>query len=199
MKKYLFSEEFNQFKVIGFDLDGTLYDDFEFIEQVYKDICTRYIKGKHDEIYFDMKLRWLEKGSSYPFIFSEIKEKYNLEESFIENAISLYRNYLPILSVNKKMKFVLEKFKKEGVKTFLLTDGRKKLQSNKIKSLDIEGYFDYIVITESNPKPSNIMSYEVLDFFKVDPKHILYIGDRDCDKNFSINSGFKFCHINDFI
>ena len=61
--------KWNEVKAVGFDMDGTLYDEYEFISQVYSEINIRLINDL--EVLRFMEKRWLEKGSSYPFIFQE--------------------------------------------------------------------------------------------------------------------------------
>ena len=72
---------------------------------------------------------------------------------------------------------MLEIKKKEG-RTGIITDGRKITQLNKIMALELDGYFDEIVISEDYgfEKPSKIL-FEV--FMKDGLSHsFCYIGDN---------------------
>ena len=81
MKRSLFNHQaIENCDHIGFDLDGTLYDEFDFIKQAYKEVLVQqdelipaeYLK----QAYEFMCHRWLEKGSSYPYIFSDGGDEY---------------------------------------------------------------------------------------------------------------------------
>jgi len=80
-------------KFVGFDMDGTLYDEYDFIVQVYKEIATLL---DHDS-YNYMCQRWLEKGSSFPFIFDETYDlsssKSLSKDEFISKALNIFRNF----------------------------------------------------------------------------------------------------------
>jgi len=75
MKRFLF-DHYTNLKAIGFDLDGTLYNEYDFVQQVYREI-VRGLKlpaGEGAAVLKFMEERWLEKGSSYPYIFQETLE-----------------------------------------------------------------------------------------------------------------------------
>lgn len=195
MKKFLFSLEYYEAEVIGFDLDGTLYDEFEFINQVYSRIIDKCNLDKKikDEVLVYMLEKWLEKGSSYPFIFLETKEKFNLGSDFENTSLNIFRNFNPKLKLSSRLGFVLNKMKNDDKKLFLLTDGRELLQNKKIDCLNIRDYFDLIIIAQKNQKPSPYYGDVIKNYFKEYKKYI-YIGDRERDKQFSKNS--KFIYIN---
>ena len=197
MKNFLYSEEYKKTEVIGLDLDGTLYDEFEFINQIYRNITHIYSdnKDKKEDILYYMLSRWLEKGSSYAKIFSETKERFDLVEVFEEQALNLFRSYEPDLKLSSRIKFMLDKFKKDGKKIFLLTDGRKSLQDKKINALGIRSYFELIIIAEDYQKPNPYYSKSIKAHF-TEYNNIVYIGDRERDKEFATKSGFKFVNIN---
>ena len=81
---------------VGFDMDGTLYDEYNFITQVYSEINRQLIKD--EAVLLFMCHRWIEKGSSYPHIFNEAFEKcnnnLNNQEDFRIFFVTLYLNYL---------------------------------------------------------------------------------------------------------
>ena len=80
----------NHITSVGFDMDGTLYDEFDFIKQVYSEINKQLILN--DSILSFMTERWLEKGSSYPLIFSEAYDK--CESIFVEKEdFIFFSNY----------------------------------------------------------------------------------------------------------
>ena len=102
----------SQFKAVGFDLDGTLYDEFDFIYQFYHSLCDTL--GDQLRIgcpEYACKI-WLEYGSSYPFIFKNMYEKYYLGslqlEHFVEYCLMSYRQFKPALRLSERANFILE-------------------------------------------------------------------------------------------
>jgi len=182
---------------IGFDMDGTLYDEFEFISQVYKEISK--ITGY--ESYQFMCNRWIEKGSSYNKIFDETYDMYGLDleytkEEFINKGLEIFRNFSPNISLSTRVKHLLT-FYKQNYQIFLISDGNPLLQKKKFFSLGLENFFNDsdVVFTGSysqdHYKP-NTKSIELLD---IDTTKTLFFGDRDIDEIFAKNVGLKFVKV----
>lgn len=196
MQKSLFNNiDFRNIDCVGFDLDGTLYDEKLFVEQVYKQISNLYNLPK---LYEFMINRWNEKGSSYPHIYEECYKKYYLElnniscENFIENCLKNYRNFRPILQLSKNTLSFLE-YCKNNFKTFLITDGTISTQKNKINSLDVEKYFDFKIFSNDyKTSKDNIILKDIIDF---SCKRVIYFGDRTVDKVFAEKNGFEFIKV----
>jgi len=189
-------------------MDGTLYDEFDFICQVYKPIAKIFSNSNDDvnKTVKSMLLNWMEKGSSYPFIFSETLEKSGIEIGFhekkIEEALSIFRNFEPDLILSERMKLVLGELKKK-YELFLVSDGSSKLQWNKIKALQLENYFskENIFISGDYGKGAGkqeLVSLNHLEVFKKNIKRseVVFIGDRMIDENYARNAGFLFVNIN---
>jgi phosphoglycolate phosphatase-like HAD superfamily hydrolase len=192
------SIEWNKIKNICFDMDGTLYDEFDFIKQVYQFINENLINNKDIENF--MINRWLEKGSSYPEIFKETYEKIGHpvtnEKDFVQNCLNIYRNFNPNLEMSFRTKRYLDFFN-ENFNLFLISDGHGQLQKNKFNSLKLNNYFkiNNTVFTGDHDfefhKP-NIKSISLLD---INPEFSVYIGDRDIDKKFAKKTNMQFIKV----
>ena len=207
--KYLCNEiPWEDIKAIGFDMDGTLYDEFDFIIQVYEPIASLFYNSISDinTIKNSMLLKWLEKGSSYPFIFSEIAVETGLEsdlhEKKIKEALLIYRNFIPTLFLTERIKFLLEELKGK-YELFLVSDGSSTLQWNKIKALNLENYFDKqnIFVSGDHGKRAEkpgLMSLNHLAVFNksFEKNEVVFIGDRSNDEGYAKNAGFYFIDIN---
>lgn len=207
--KYLSTEiPWESIKMVGFDMDGTLYDEFDFINQVYNPIAKLFSNSDYDvnRVMEIMLLKWLEQGSSYPFIFSEIAVKVGIEtkwqEKKIKEALLIFRNFMPTIFLSERIKFLLEELKKK-YELFLISDGSSTLQWNKIKVLGLENYFskqnifvsgDYV---KGSEKPG-LMSLNHLTVFNkgVNSNEVVFIGDRMVDEEYATNAGFHFVNIN---
>ena len=194
MKRFLF-DHYTNLKAIGFDLDGTLYNEYDFVQQVYREI-VRGLKlpaGEGAAVLKFMEERWLEKGSSYPYIFQETLELFPaVGEDFPAVALAIYRGFRPSLMLEPAIRQMLEQIKEEKNGLFLVTDGRERLQNNKIDALGIRELFAKIIITGAFPKPDPRHGQEVLAAFQCKPHEVLYVGDRDIDREFARNCKFHF-------
>jgi putative hydrolase of the HAD superfamily len=196
--------DYKNIKYIGFDLDGTLYDEFDFIKQVYDEINNELLKDAQSHDY--MLNRWLEKGSSYNKIYDEVYNKfeymnYESKGDFINNALSIFRNFSPCLELNSRNKYFLDYFSNNYI-LFLVTDGNPILQKKKFLNLGLDKYFkkDNIVFTgeygENYEKPHS-KSIELLSHIECD--HAIFVGDRDVDEKFALSLGIRFLKVYNLI
>lgn len=187
---------------VGFDMDGTLYDEFTFIQQAYDAVihaCENRLNDKEAARIF-MQRRWLAKGSSYNKIFDETHRRFgkaNSDEerqSFIREALYSFRNVEPKLSLSARAAFWLEYFG-QSREVFLVTDGGNVLQRRKAKALDLARFIpeDRMVFTSelgSGAEKKNLTKSDFPLSFKAG--NVVFFGDRESDKIFSQNMGFHF-------
>ncbi|PHR70030.1 MAG: hypothetical protein COA66_13650 [Arcobacter sp.] len=183
-------------KYVGFDMDGTLYDEFEFIIQVYTEISSLFIES--DKCLSFMLQRWLQKGSSYNLIFDETFDIFKLKNKqikcdFINLALNIFRNYSPKLILPNRSKCILT-FLKEEYTLFLISDGNEKLQREKYFSLNLDKYFDIsnVCFTGKYSSDSHKPNIESLNYLNIIPEQAVFIGDRICDEEFATNAKMKF-------
>lgn len=193
MMKSLYKDiNWDKISYVGFDMDGTLYDEYQFISQVYKEIS----KLLEPESFLFMKKRWIEKGSSYQHIFSEAFDLYkinNNKATFIKEALNIFRNFDPKIKLNDRVLKILS-YCKNNYKIFLITDGNPELQKKKFASLRLDKFFNknYVLFTGINPNVYSKPKVESLKLLSIDAKKSVFFGDRDIDKQFSLNSKMQF-------
>lgn len=195
MMKYLFNNVgWKEIDYIGFDMDGTLYDEFDFVVQPYSEISKLL---SNDSLNF-MKNRWLEKGSSYPFIFDEAFDKFGkdtlIEKSeFINQSLEIYRNYQPKLKLSNRIETILS-YCKKNYKIFLITDGNAILQRKKFQALGLNKYFesDTSIFTGDFSKQYHKPNIGALKILNIEPSKSIFFGDRINDEGFAKNSGMRF-------
>ena len=197
---YFFKElEISDLNYIGFDLDGTLYDELDFIIQPYQLISKLF--HKENEVFVFMRSSWLKYGSSYNRIFSNAYELFELKEKtkqndFIETTLHIFRNFQPVLTLSNRTKIVLEIFKKK-YNLFLITDGNPILQEKKFFSLGLEKYFDKknVVFTGNYTKEYHKPEIKSLELIKIKTNNSLFFGDREIDKEFANNANMRFVKV----
>jgi len=193
-------------KVIGFDLDNTLYDQRKFEFESFQIISKMVsINFNIDEIQYFNNLKHLHLQGENQYLFDKAFIqcngclKSNWENFVTKEILPSYRNFSPKkLKLFSGMREKIIKLKNSNLKLVLITNGNKKVQNNKIEALKIRKYFDLILISdEFSPKrrkPDIFMFMQALEFFSVSGIEMAYVGDdliRDkaCDK-----LGIKFIH-----
>ena len=208
MLKYLYRHiDWEHIDVIGFDLDGTLYDEAEFIAQVYEPIAAHLAHvcdSRLSEIYTAIFKRWLEKGSSYNRIFSEQLEKFGIEgveaQQAISECLTLYRNFKPILTLPARVKLLLN-LCHQKYSIFLVSDGSAALQMAKINALNLEHWFEPNDIGLTGlydsqfAKPSTYILSKIDAVGGISKQRVVFFGDRSCDQQFAAAAGFQYVEV----
>ncbi len=138
------------FKTIGFDLDGTIYDEYDFISQAYKpvsEIISHRLNQDPTIIYSRLCIEWLHYGSSAN-IFQNVIGKYSKKEDaqLIAECVACYRSVDFSLALSARSKFIFSLLTELETNLFIVTDGNSNLQRRKIEKLGLYSWF----------KPENI-------------------------------------------
>lgn len=195
-------------RLVGFDLDGALYDEADFISQVYRPIAAQIaaaVGGNEDDVYHQILQRWFEKGSSYDRIFTEVLSGQQLDtktiDSMVGKCLDIFRSFEPDLRISPRVVEILS-FLAKKYELFLLSDGTSALQRAKICSLQLERWFVEKNIAISGEcgstfaKPSTGM-LKFIDAMEpnLQPGSVVYFGDRDIDRQFAKAAGFDFVQV----
>lgn len=205
MLKYLATNfKKSEIEAIGFDLDGTLYDEFEFISQLFLQLSQEIaaVTGMSPgPIYTGFCSDWLIEGNSSSFFQSFLKKtgfQGNIE-SAASMCVKAYRDFSPDLKLPSRMAFILEQLTAEGYPLFLISDGNSALQRRKIASLGLHRFFapENIAITGDYGPEYRKPSVKIVPYMKLlsnikEPGRVLFTGDRACDREFAVNAGFRF-------
>ena len=143
----------------------------------------------------------MSKGSSYNKIFDDFLSLYDLEidkkEKIIIECLFIFRNFVPNLRLSYRVNFIL-KFLSKKYELFLVTDGREKLQTNKIKTLGIDKFIKSknIIISGKYQNTKTKVDLKMLDkvsFLKNFLSYeVVFFGDRKIDLDFAKRNGFNF-------
>ena len=191
---------------VGVDMDGTLYDEFEFIAQAY-DNLARVIEKKYQvpagQVVKFMRERWLVKGSSYNQIFRECGLHLLVPDvnRFEIECLNQYRRTTFSLALPSRSKAILE-YSQMHWKLFLVTDGNERIQRQKFFSLGLDRFFGSRAaiftasLSDRGPKPANL-AYLELKKRRVlsDDDRVVFLGDRSVDAQFADNCGFEFVKV----
>lgn len=168
-------------QLVAFDLDDTLYNEKDFVFGAFKEV-SEYLSAKYnlnsEDVYIDMINILQSHGRGK--IFNIICDNYNINED-IKALVQVYRNAKPKLKLYEDSIEILNKLK-YNYKLGLITDGLGYVQWNKIKLLEVEKYFDNIIVTDDLGREywkPHIMSFKnMAEKFKFLPNECIYIGDN---------------------
>lgn len=163
-------------KHLVFDLDDTLFKEVDFVRSAYNYI-GEYIFDKFDlNIDVDIDYSLNNKLSLFDIL---IKKHKVLEKNLsLEKFLKIYRNHKPQINLTNNVEEVLAFIKNSGINLSLITDGRSVTQRNKINALNINSFFNDIIISEETgyEKPHEY------NFLKIQKKYkghdMTYIGDN---------------------
>lgn len=187
-------------KVIVFDMDDTLYDEFDFVKSGFKAVSL-FLEDQYSIQQYDSyqwmwnRLQHRGRGS----IFDDLLKEYGLfKKTLAKKCVSIYRLHKPNIKLPSESVKVLKQL--ENYPLYLVTDGNKIVQSNKVQALQLDDYMDKCFITYrhglKHSKPSPYCFQLIAKREKVEPEHIVYIGDNPSKDFVGIKSlGFRTIRI----
>lgn len=195
-------------QVVGFDMDGTLYDELEFISQVYEPIADLLACALNQEVswvYERLIARWVEKGSSYNHIFSEVLQSGGCapedEAAVLADCLAVFRDFQPHLRLSARTTHLLDSASRQ-YSLFLVSDGNPRLQQAKFEALGLGKWFEpqnvgftgRLPLRASKPDLAITAHLAALQD-DVKPSQVVYLGDRGIDRDFASKAGFQFGNV----
>ena len=178
----------NKYKVLLFDLDGTLCDTDEMLIQSFFALYKKYrpakIRTREELIYFSgppIKKTLVDEFPDYPF-----KEIY---KAFQETSRELY---LPYVKAFDKEIETLKKLREAGYLLGVVTNKGTPLTKYSLEVSHIDGLFDVVISADdvNAPKPSPLGIDKAIERLGIEDKgKVLYIGDNDIDYETATNAG----------
>ena len=134
------------------------------------------------ENFYNKMIEVLEKDGRGK-VFDEVLKTFNIFNKVnVKKSISLYRSHKPKISLSDAGKEILEYYSSKNVPLYLVTDGNKVVQYNKVKALGIEEKFNKVYITHrfgvKHSKPSPFCFLQISSRQKASNEDIVYIGDN---------------------
>ena len=177
--------------IIVFDLDDTLYEEMTFVRGgmlAVANFLKEKIQEKESSIYDELIHILKTKGRNK--IFDNLllkKNKYT--KLLVSQCVNTYRYHCPIIKLYPEAKEFLKAHQDKPL--YLVTDGHKIVQSNKVKSLNLEKYFKKIFITHrygiKNSKPSLYCFEKIKKLEQCNWDDLVYIGDNPNKDFISLN------------
>lgn len=175
-------------KAVLFDLDDTLYREFDFVEQGCRNVAAFMVEylanrggGKREQTVETLTRQMTEliKREGRGKIFDRICEQYDMDIP-IQELVEIYRETKPVLSLYPDGESLLVWLKKKSIKTGLITDGNARVQHRKIKALGLDRRLEVVLASDdlglSKPDPA-VYEY-CLEKLAVTPAESMYVGDN---------------------
>ena len=178
--------------VLIFDLDDTLYDESSFVKSGLRAVAK----------YGELSFGW-DANNSFDFmnnhlrvhgrgkIFDEwLRNNNHYSTGKVNTCIKVYRHHKPDISLYSSASNIIEKYYKK-MSMYLVTDGHKIVQSNKIIALNLEPFFKRTFITHrfgiKNAKPS-LHCFEIIRLSeRCQWSDIVYVGDNPAKDFVNLN------------
>lgn len=168
---------FAKYKLIGFDMDGTLCHPKTKFEDIF---ATAFGKNLHDVQDVWMKAIMAEGARTGITAIQAMFPNYSQAEAeeYLQNFSTLWAQQQVLFDGALPM---LQRLKADGHRLTLITNGPSTMQHAVIDHLGIRQYFDQAFATGDEAiginKPNRGCFDKVASIFKVEPKDCLFIGD----------------------
>lgn len=160
---------------IIFDLDDTLYSEKEYVRSGFRAVADYLGNPEYAQTL------WNFFAAKTPAIDALLKEIGR--ESDRDAVLSAYRQHKPHIQPYEGVRELLSRFRRQGLKIGIITDGRPEGQRNKLEALGLSLLVDDIVITdelggEQFRKPCDIAFRILQTRWRLPAETIVYVGDN---------------------
>ena len=164
-------------KVVIFDMDDTLYSEKEYVRSGYAAVAKLFPQVRDAET----KL-WSLFEAREPAIDIFLKQEGLYSEELKQRCLHTYRFHQPNIHLYDGVYDMLCNLKK-SYRLGLITDGRPEGQWAKIRALQIEKLFDYMLVTDELGgvqcrKPNTLAFQKMQEHFGTEYAQMCYIGDN---------------------
>lgn len=169
--------------ILVFDLDDTLYDEKKFVYSGFKEVANwiSMMSNISSIEIFDYMVNDLAVNGRGT-VFNNALEKYFHKTVInIRKCLTIYRLHKPKIKLDPDVVDLLLELRNNH-KLYIVTDGNKIVQNNKIKSLDLEKYIEKAFITHRyglNASKPSLKCFEIIKTREnVNWLDLVYIGDN---------------------
>ncbi|AHN21123.1 HAD family hydrolase [Lysinibacillus varians] len=187
------------FKAVLFDLDGTLLNRDKsielFINQQYErlfELLSHISKEQYISRFIELDNSgyiWKDK------VYQQLIDEFNISsvtcEVFLQDYLKEFKNHCVGFPHIHEM---LEELKNNKIALGMITNGFGQFQMENIKALNIDQYFDVILVSEweGMKKPNPQIFINALEKLNVEPSESVFIGDHpENDVKAAQNVGMK--------
>ena len=170
-------------KAVLFDLDNTLYPEFNFVKSGFKTVAD-YLGSTYNldaDSLFRQMLDILQREGRGKVFDSLLYDLDLYTQEKVKLLVYLYRTHRPDIYLYDDVLPTLDHLRCHGMHLGLVTDGMASVQRNKIAALSLERLFDVIMCTDELGrecwKPSTTPYKIALNLLQVSSSEACYVGD----------------------
>lgn len=176
-----------KYKVVLFDLDGTLIDTDKLIFMGYYHLFKKYRKDY--KVTFEDMMSFLGPTLIDMFnIYFEKEDKSVLIEEYREYVVAHHNKFVNVFDGAKELFIELNKM---GVHIGVVTSKRKDVALYGLKQFGLDKYCEILVDCDDvkNFKPHPEGALKAIEHFKAQPNETLMVGDSKSDMMAGMNAG----------
>jgi putative hydrolase of the HAD superfamily len=168
--------------ILVFDLDDTLYDEITFVHSGFNAVAKFLFEqyALPQKSLFKAMVKVLEVKGRGEVFNSILHENGIYSKALVKRCITIYRHHHPEIKLPQESINCIRRFK--DTHKYIVTDGNKIAQYNKIKALGVESYFKKVFVTHrygiKNAKPSVYCFEKIRAIEKCEPNEVVYIADN---------------------
>ena len=186
----------NTIKVVAFDCDGVLFDTKKANMAYYNRVLNEFGMPVMTKEQFDFThMHTVDQSLAYLF---EDKAALEAAQTFRKNIS--YIPFLKFMEIEPHLKPLLKKLR-PGFKTAIATN-RTDTMDRVLIEHGLTELFD-LVVTASDvkrPKPDPEPLVKIIEYFGLDPQHMIYVGDSKLDESAAKSAGvFMIAYKNRFL
>lgn len=172
-------------KVVAFDCDGVMFDSAESNKAYYNQVLTYFGKPKLTQEQFAYT-HMHTADESMAFLF---EDKECLEKAQAFRKQMTYMPFIRHMQMEPHLKPLLS-----GLRNHYKTAIASNRTDTMDKVLEVHGLvndFDFVVsaLDVPRPKPYPDQLFKIMDYFKVAPEEIIYVGDSEVDEKAAVAAG----------
>ena len=164
-------------------MDDTLFPESEFVRSGFEEVDRYLLKNLSINNFFPRAWKKFTSGNR-GFIFNQVLQDINYDGDvgvLVNELVTIYREHIPSIELFDDAKWALEYYSKIAPLA-LLSDGYFNTQKNKVKSINIDAYFQEYYLTDQWGarywKPSTFVFKKVEDDFKSFGNKFVYVSDN---------------------
>jgi len=180
-------------KVVAFDCDGVLFNTTKANKAYYNEVLLHFDRAAMTPEQFDFA-HMHTVDETFAFLFDD--DEKILKAAHEYRKCMDYGKFIRYMEIEPYLKPLLIKIRPQ-YKTAIATN-RTDTMNRVLSEHALKDYFDLVVsvLDVKRPKPHPDPLIKILDYFKVGPRHAIYVGDSPLDEMAANAAGVPFVAYN---
>jgi putative hydrolase of the HAD superfamily len=174
-------EGVSEMAAVIFDLDDTLYPHAQYVNSGFGAVA-RHVQDQFglpaERVY--TTLRIARDGGARGREFQQLCASHRLDVRVVPELVQVYRAHMPQIWLMHGAVSILQRFRAEGWRIAVLTNGDPVVQGRKVLALGLESLVDHVVYASNHArggKPAREPFVEALCRLQVAPHNAVMVGD----------------------